>query len=104
MATLTPSQDKVNSTTCSKEKGRVTVMGLGIMGRAVVQCFARQGYHVHAWNRGKTNRDLVKAMNLGNVTVYEDSTEAVLQSISPTGTEAGEAEVLQEYTSTLLWL
>jgi len=60
----------------------ITLLGLGIMGRAVAKCYNNQGYRVHAWNRGKANRDLTRAMNLENVIIYDDPTEAVQQSDS----------------------
>lgn len=58
----------------------ITLIGLGIMGRAVAQCYSNKGYKVHAWNRGKRNRDLTEAMNLQNVVIYDDPNEAIKES------------------------
>ena len=58
----------------------IALLGLGIMGREVAKCYNNRGYRVHAWNRGKANRDLTNAMNLDNVIIYDDPSEAVTQS------------------------
>lgn len=70
----------MNNDDAEKKKKSITLLGLGIMGRAIAQCYSNKGYHVHAWNRGQANRDLVQAMSLKNVVVYDDPTEAVMQS------------------------
>jgi 3-hydroxyisobutyrate dehydrogenase-like beta-hydroxyacid dehydrogenase len=69
------------TTTTDAEKS-ITLLGLGIMGRAVAKCYNDKGYRVHAWNRSKAKRDLTKAMNLENVIIYDDPSEAVQQSDS----------------------
>ena len=53
----------------------VTILGLGGMGRAVAECFASKGYHVHAWNRGAENR--YKVRGVPNITVHDDVEGAV---------------------------
>ena len=58
----------------------ITLMGLGIMGRVVAKSYSDKGYKVHAWNRGKVNRDLTRGMNMKNVFIYDDPNEAVKQS------------------------
>lgn len=57
------------------EEKTITVLGLGGMGRAVAECFASKGYHVHAWNRGEENRDKVRGVP--NITVHNDIQSAV---------------------------
>ena len=54
----------------------VSVLGLGVMGKALVQCFSSKGYSVHAWNRGEAKRKEIRDLNLSGVTVYEDMEEA----------------------------
>lgn len=58
----------------------ITLIGLGIMGRAVAQAYSNKGYKVHAWNRGEANRNRTKELHLDNVTVCDDLTEAVAKS------------------------
>lgn len=55
----------------------VTLLGLGVMGKALAQCYSQNGYRVHAWNRGSQRREEMKAENLEGVTVYDDLQEAV---------------------------
>jgi len=64
----------------SGDKNSITLLGLGIMGRAIARSFSNKGYTVHAWNRGKPNRDRTQVMNLANVILYNDPNEAVKQS------------------------
>lgn len=61
-------------------KKSITLLGLGIMGRAVARSFHIAGYRVNAWNRGQANRALTKAMKLDNIVLYEDPNEAIQQS------------------------
>jgi len=58
----------------------IALIGLGIMGRAVAQSYSNKGYKVHAWNRGKVNREKTKSLNLENVIIYDDPNQAVEQS------------------------
>lgn len=60
-----------------QQEKSIALLGLGIMGRAVAASYSRNGYTVHAWNRGQSNRDRTKAMDLENVIVYDNPTEAV---------------------------
>lgn len=54
----------------------ITVLGLGYMGTAVLQCLAKNSNTaVHAWNRGADKREAVKDV----ATVYE-SAEAAVQA------------------------
>lgn len=66
----------------SDEQQHVTVLGLGAMGKAIVQCYASsQGgnnYHVHAWNRGEEKRNAVKGLE--HVTVHDNLIDAVWKS------------------------
>lgn len=55
----------------------VTVVGLGLMGSAIAQCYVQKGYEVHAWNRGKSRREA--ASNAG-IHVYETLQEALSKS------------------------
>lgn len=64
----------------SGDTNSIALLGLGIMGRAIARSFSNRGYTVHAWNRGKANRDCTKAMDLENVIVYDDPNEAVKNS------------------------
>mmetsp|Transcript_12635 Transcript_12635/g.19567 ORF Transcript_12635/g.19567 Transcript_12635/m.19567 type:complete len:331 (-) Transcript_12635:26-1018(-) len=61
-------------------RNHVTVVGLGGMGKAVVKCFAKNGYDVHAWNRGERNRQAIKDLELSNVKIYEEFEKALEQS------------------------
>lgn len=58
---------------------KVGVVGLGQMGKAIVECYASHGYQVHAWNRGKEKAQVVKDLGLENVKVH-DKLEEVLSS------------------------
>ena len=55
----------------------IVILGLGNMGKALVQCYSKKGYQVHAWNRGEKNRKAVEALVLDNVKVYSDLKSAV---------------------------
>lgn len=70
----------VSVSLAEEEKASITVLGLGGMGRAVAECFASKGYRVHAWNRGKENRDKVRGVT--NITVHDDLQSAVEASDS----------------------
>eukprot|EP00546_Thalassionema_frauenfeldii_P013987 CAMPEP_0178929566 /NCGR_PEP_ID=MMETSP0786-20121207/20679_1 /TAXON_ID=186022 /ORGANISM="Thalassionema frauenfeldii, Strain CCMP 1798" /LENGTH=286 /DNA_ID=CAMNT_0020605853 /DNA_START=137 /DNA_END=997 /DNA_ORIENTATION=- len=50
------------------------------MGKAVVKCFAKNDYSIHAWNRGERNRQVIKDLHLPNVEVYDQFYKAVEQS------------------------
>jgi len=55
----------------------VTVLGLGMMGKAMSECFASRGYQVHAWNRGEAKRTAMRDAAVDGVTVYDDARQAV---------------------------
>mmetsp|Transcript_13286 Transcript_13286/g.18821 ORF Transcript_13286/g.18821 Transcript_13286/m.18821 type:complete len:398 (-) Transcript_13286:298-1491(-) len=56
----------------------VTVLGLGDMGKAIVKCYSKHGYIVHAWNRSEKNRQIVQDLHLPGVHVYDDLSAALL--------------------------
>jgi hypothetical protein len=56
----------------------ITILGLGIMGAAVLKCLADAERPVHAWNRGSQKREAVK--DIQNVSVYETAAEAIQAS------------------------
>lgn len=62
------------------QEPNIALVGLGIMGRAVARCYSLNGFKVHAFNRGKANRDRTNNMNLDNVAIYDDLSELLLQS------------------------
>lgn len=57
----------------------VGIVGLGQMGKAIVECYNSHGVIVHAWNRREERRKEVKDLNLKHVTVH-DSLEDLLAS------------------------
>ena len=61
---------------------RITIVGLGSMGRSVLKCLVSKGdnIEVHAWNRGASNRQLVLDMELDGVTVHDNVTKAIAAS------------------------
>jgi 3-hydroxyisobutyrate dehydrogenase-like beta-hydroxyacid dehydrogenase len=57
----------------SEDRQDVTVLGLGSMGHAFVQCFIKDGTTVHAWNRGLEKREAVRDV----ANVYETAELAI---------------------------
>jgi len=58
------------------KKDAVTILGLGQMGAAVLQCLVEAGHPVHAWNRGERKRQAVADI----ATVHASATSAVQAS------------------------
>jgi len=55
-----------------KSQHTIGVVGLGLMGKAIVECYASQPhFQVHAWNRGESRRRQVRDLNIDNVKVHD---------------------------------
>jgi len=52
------------------EEDAVTVLGLGAMGTAVVQCLAQKNYTIHAWNRGHEKLQAVSDIAITHETPF----------------------------------
>ncbi|WP_257670422.1 NAD(P)-dependent oxidoreductase [Parapedobacter tibetensis] len=61
--------------TTKKANGKVSVLGLGQMGRKLVQLYVDAGYEVTVWNRTKS-----KALDLENVKIADHAAEAIASS------------------------
>ena len=59
---------------------KVAIVGLGNMGKKMVEVFAKRGMEVHGWNRSEGKRKEVESLQLANVTVYADLNACVLSS------------------------
>jgi len=62
------------------KKDAVTILGLGNMGTAVLQCLVDAGHPVHAWNRGERKRQAVAEI----ATVVHASATAAVQASATT--------------------
>lgn len=58
---------------------KIAILGLGNMGKKMVQVFAEKGYEVHGWNRSERRRKEVENLQLAKVLVHADL-DACVQS------------------------
>ena len=58
----------------------ITLLGLGAMGRAVLKCYAKHKYTVHAWNRGEENLQKIRKLGLNNAVVVHKSLETAVEA------------------------
>jgi 3-hydroxyisobutyrate dehydrogenase-like beta-hydroxyacid dehydrogenase len=68
--------NSVTAQSAAEDRPDVTVLGLGSMGQAFVQCLVKDGTTVHAWNRGLEKREAVR--DIANI--YETAELAVKAS------------------------